>query len=72
MYAHTIQTPQDDTNPGQSGTTQNEQGKVSHATGDSKVPQKVQEGLPEKVEKAVPNAVHDTSGTKFSDGSVSK
>jgi hypothetical protein len=37
-------------------------GKVSHATGDSKVPQWLQEGLPEKVEKAVPNAIHDTKG----------
>lgn len=45
-------------------------GKVSHATGDSKVPQFLQEGLPEKVEKAVPNAIHDTKGAKFSDGSV--
>ena len=49
-----------------------ETGKVSHATGDSKVPQALQEGLPEKVEKVVPNAIHDTSGAKFSDGSVSK
>lgn len=68
-----------------------ETGKVSHATGDSKVPkvgelvvqfhdtslhlcatQFLQEGLPEKVEKAVPNAIHDTSGAKMSDGSVSK
>ena len=47
-------------------------GKVSHATGDSKVPQAIQEGLPEKVEKVVPNAIHDTSGAKFSDGSVDK
>lgn len=47
-------------------------GKVSHATGDSKVPQTLQEGLPEKVEKIVPNKIHDTSGAKFSDGSVSK
>lgn len=45
-------------------------GKVSHATGDSIVPQALQEGLPEKVEKVVPNAIHDTSGAKFSDGSV--
>jgi hypothetical protein len=44
-------------------------GNVSHATGDSKVPQTLQEGLPEKVEKIVPNAIHDTSGAKFSDGS---
>ena len=41
-----------------------ETGKVSHATGDSKVPQALQEGLPEKVEKAVPNFIHDTSGSK--------
>lgn len=47
-------------------------GKVSHATGDSKVPKVLQEGLPEKVEKAVPNAIHDTSGAKFADGSVGK
>jgi hypothetical protein len=39
-------------------------GKVSHATGDSKVPQFLQEGLPEKVEKAVPNAIHDVSAHK--------
>jgi hypothetical protein len=47
-------------------------GKVSHATGDSKVPKALQEGLPEKVEKIVPNAIHDTKGATFSDGSVSK
>ncbi|QIW99595.1 hypothetical protein AMS68_005113 [Peltaster fructicola] len=52
-------------------TGSNEQtGKVSHATGDSKVPKVLQEGLPEKVEKIVPNAIHDTKGAKFSDGSV--
>lgn len=34
---------------------------VSHATGKSIVPQKLQEKLPEKVERAVPNAIHDTS-----------
>lgn len=39
-------------------------GKVSHATGDSKVPIALQEALPEKVEKAVPNTIHDTSGLK--------
>lgn len=39
-------------------------GNVSHATGDSKVPQTLQEGLPKTVEKIVPNAVHDTSGAK--------
>lgn len=37
-------------------------GKVSHATGESKVPQVLQEGLPAKVEKAVPDAIHDTRG----------
>ena len=37
-------------------------GKVSHATGDSKVPKVLQEGLPAKIEKAVPNAIHDTRG----------
>ena len=37
-------------------------GKVSHATGDSKVPQVLQEGLPAKVEKIVPDAIHDTRG----------
>lgn len=47
-------------------------GKVSHATGDSKVPQTLQEGLPEKIEKIVPNAIHDTKGATFSDGSVGK
>jgi hypothetical protein len=45
-------------------------GKVSHATGDSKVPKALQEGLPEKIEKMVPNSIHDTTGAKFSDGSV--
>jgi hypothetical protein len=45
-------------------------GKVSHATGDSKVPKALQEGLPEKIEKIVPNSIHDTTGAKFSDGSV--
>lgn len=38
-------------------------GKVSHATGSSVVPQFLQEGLPEKVEKVVPNALHDVSFT---------
>lgn len=47
-------------------------GKVSHATGDSKVPQVLQEGLPEKVEKIVPNKIHDTKGAVFSDGTVGK
>lgn len=37
-------------------------GKVSHATGDSKVPKVLQEGLPAKVEKVVPHAIHDTRG----------
>jgi hypothetical protein len=36
------------------------------------VPKVLQEGLPEKVEKVVPNAIHDTKGAKFSDGSVGK
>jgi hypothetical protein len=36
-------------------------GKVSHATGDSKVPKVLQEALPERVERAVPNVIHDTS-----------
>jgi hypothetical protein len=45
---------------------------VSHATGKSIVPQTLQEGLPEKVEKVVPNAIHDTKGATFSDGSVGK
>ncbi|KAI4112921.1 MAG: hypothetical protein LQ338_008255, partial [Usnochroma carphineum] len=35
----------------------------SHATGDSIVPQKLQEKLPEGVEKAVPNAIHDTGSS---------
>ena len=34
-----------------------ETGKVSHATGDSKVPKALQEGLPASVEKIVPNSV---------------
>lgn len=49
-----------------------ETGKVSHATGDSKVPHALQEAVPEKVEKALPNSIHDTSGAKMSDGSISK
>ncbi|KAL8790630.1 MAG: hypothetical protein Q9213_000477 [Squamulea squamosa] len=32
----------------------------SHAVGDSIVPGKLQEKLPASVEKAVPNAIHDT------------
>ncbi|KAL8640083.1 MAG: hypothetical protein Q9226_008784 [Calogaya cf. arnoldii] len=35
----------------------------SHATGDSVVPQKLQEKLPAGVEKAVPNVLHDTGPT---------
>ncbi|KZW01784.1 hypothetical protein EXIGLDRAFT_829721 [Exidia glandulosa HHB12029] len=34
----------------------------SHATGDSIVPQKMQEVVPEFLERALPNAIHDTSG----------
>ncbi|EJD44621.1 hypothetical protein AURDEDRAFT_166407 [Auricularia subglabra TFB-10046 SS5] len=33
----------------------------SHATGDSIVPQKIQELAPEGLERALPNAIHDTS-----------
>ena len=33
---------------------------TSHAVGDSIVPQTLQEKLPESVERAVPNAIHDT------------
>lgn len=33
----------------------------SHATGDSVVPGKIQEKVPEKLEKVLPNALHDTS-----------
>lgn len=32
----------------------------SHAVGDSIVPQTLQEKLPASIEKAVPNAIHDT------------
>ena len=32
----------------------------SHAVGKSIVPDKLQQKLPEKVERAVPNAIHDT------------
>lgn len=35
---------------------------MSHATGESKVPKVLQEGLPQKVEKIVPNSIHDTRG----------
>ena len=37
---------------------------MSHATGDSKVPKALQEALPEKVEKALPDVIHDISGSK--------
>ena len=37
-------------------------GKVSHATSDLTVPKVLQEGLPAKVEKIVPNAIHDNCG----------
>lgn len=33
---------------------------MSHAVGDSVVPQKLQEKLPKGVEEAVPNKLHDT------------
>ncbi|KZV65480.1 hypothetical protein PENSPDRAFT_689811 [Peniophora sp. CONT] len=33
----------------------------SHATGKSIVPEKLQQKLPEKIERAVPDALHDTS-----------
>jgi len=36
--------------------------KESHATGESIVPQKLQEKLPEGIERAVPDKIHDTSG----------
>ncbi|GAB7328052.1 hypothetical protein MBLNU13_g00096t1 [Cladosporium sp. NU13] len=61
----------------------NEHGQgASHAT-QSSVPGKVQEkapasveaiqeGVPEKLEKILPNKIHDTAGAKFSDGSVGK
>ncbi|OCL12070.1 hypothetical protein AOQ84DRAFT_312819 [Glonium stellatum] len=44
---------------------QNESGQgVSHATGDSKVPGKVQEKAPQGLEESLPNKLHDTgSGT---------
>ena len=32
----------------------------SHAVGDSVVPQKVQEIVPEGLERALPNSIHDT------------
>lgn len=37
-------------------------GRVGHVTGDSEVPRALQEVLPEKVERAVPNTIHDNSG----------
>ncbi|MCJ1404723.1 hypothetical protein MMC11_007949 [Xylographa trunciseda] len=39
-----------------------ETGKVGHATGASELPQAVQEGLPEKVERVLPEAIHPTGG----------
>lgn len=36
---------------------------MSHATGDSYVPQAAQDKLPREVEENVPNAVHDTGST---------
>lgn len=36
-------------------------GGVSHATGDSKVPQTIQEAAPRGLERALPNKIHDTS-----------
>ena len=35
----------------------------SHAVGKSIVPEKLQQKLPEGVERAVPNAIHDTGDT---------
>lgn len=35
---------------------------VSHATGDSVVPEVLQKAVPKGVETALPNALHDTSG----------
>ncbi|CAO2656603.1 Nn.00g054060.m01.CDS01 [Neocucurbitaria sp. VM-36] len=44
---------------------QNEHGQgVSHAAGDSKVPQKVQEQAPAGLEKNLPNSIHDTGSSK--------
>ncbi|KAI8940402.1 hypothetical protein NX059_004093 [Plenodomus lindquistii] len=43
---------------------QNQHGQgVSHATGDSKVPAKVQEQAPASLEKNLPNKVHDTGSS---------
>ena len=36
-------------------------GKQSHATGDSKVPQTLQEAVPKKAEEVLPDKLHDTS-----------
>ncbi|KAF2200411.1 hypothetical protein GQ43DRAFT_373921 [Delitschia confertaspora ATCC 74209] len=46
-------------------TNQNEYGQgASHATGDSKVPGKIQQAAPQGLEESLPNKVHDTgSGT---------
>lgn len=35
---------------------------MSHATGESKLPKKMQEMAPEGVERAMPDSLHDTSG----------
>jgi hypothetical protein len=35
-------------------------GKVSHATGPSKVPQAIQEGAPKKLEEMLPEKIHPT------------
>jgi hypothetical protein len=37
------------------------EGKKSHKTGESIVPEKLQEVVPEGVEKALPDSIHDTS-----------
>lgn len=43
---------------------QNEHGQgVSHAVGDSKVPEKVQEKAPQGLEESLPNKVHDTGSS---------
>ena len=43
------------------GNPATNQGSVSHATGNSKVPKGLQEAVPEKLEKALPDSIHDTS-----------
>ena len=44
---------------------QNDHGQgMSHATGDSKVPQAAQEKLPKGVEESVPDSLHDTGSSK--------